>query len=192
MCRPTNRVPPTTRTRTSTSRRSTSSRHPMAPASLRPSSPERRAVRLGRPPIGTVGSRGIGGDTLRRPRPPLNPVPLLEEVHVARRRTRRVVLVVLVVFAVIAAAAIPIGLKIRADAATDAARAAAVGLAQGWRAGTLASVPFHGTTGADAAKRVAAATAGLTSAEADRPVSVDVVSVTKPAGVRASARLRVT
>jgi cell division protein FtsI/penicillin-binding protein 2 len=111
---------------------------------------------------------------------------------VARRRTRRVVLVVLVVFAVIAAAAIPIGLKIRADAATDAARAAAVGLAQGWRAGTLASVPFHGTTGADAAKRVAAASAGLTSAKADLPASVDVVSVTKPAGGRASARLRVT
>jgi cell division protein FtsI/penicillin-binding protein 2 len=111
---------------------------------------------------------------------------------VARRRTRRVVLVVLVVFAVIAAVAIPIGIKIRTDAATAAARAAAQLLAQGWRTGALASVPFQGTTGADAANRVAAATAGLTAAKADRPASVDVVSVTEPAGGRASTRLRVT
>jgi cell division protein FtsI/penicillin-binding protein 2 len=110
---------------------------------------------------------------------------------VARRRTRRVVLAVLVVFVVLAAVAIPVGLKIRADAATDAARAAAEGLARGWRAGTLASVPFRGTTGPDAAERVAAATAGLTAADADRPSSVDVVSVTRPADGKATARLRV-
>ena len=110
----------------------------------------------------------------------------------ARRRTRRVVLVVLIAFAVLAAVAIPVGLKLSADAATASARAAAEDLAHGWRSGTLASVPFRGTTGADAAKRVAAATAGLTAADADRPASVDVVSVTKPADGASTARLRVT
>ena len=108
----------------------------------------------------------------------------------ARRRTRRVVLAVLLAFAVVAAVAIPIGLKIRADAATQAARSAAEGFARAWSTGSLASVRFSGAGGADAAKRVATATAGLTSAAKDRPSAVEVLSVTQPdqgASTRATA-----
>jgi cell division protein FtsI/penicillin-binding protein 2 len=111
---------------------------------------------------------------------------------VARRRTRRVVLSVLVVFAVLAAVAIPLGLKFRADAATRAARDAVTGFASAWRSGTFASVRWQGATGSDAAKRIATATAGLTTAKDDRPTGVDVLSVTKPAQAAATARLRVT
>jgi cell division protein FtsI/penicillin-binding protein 2 len=111
---------------------------------------------------------------------------------VARRRTRRVVLAVLLVFAVVAAVAIPIGLKIRADAATQAARSAAEGFARAWSTGSLASVRFSGAGGADAAKRVATATAGLTSAAKDRPSAVEVLSVTQPDQGASRARLRVT
>jgi hypothetical protein len=111
---------------------------------------------------------------------------------VARRRTRRVVLAVLLVFAVVAAVAIPIGLKIRADAATQAARSAAEGFARAWSTGSLASVRFSGAGGGDAAKRVATATAGLTSAAKDRPSAVEVLSVTRPDQGASRARLRVT
>ena len=97
----------------------------------------------------------------------------VEEVRVARRKTRRVVVVVLAVFAVLAAVAIPVGLKVRADAATTGARVAAEGFARAWRTGTITSVHFQGATSADAAKRIAAATAGLTPGKADRPAAVE-------------------
>jgi cell division protein FtsI/penicillin-binding protein 2 len=115
----------------------------------------------------------------------------VEEFLVARRRARRVVLVVLLVFVVVAAVAVPVGLRLRADAAARGARDAAQGFAAAWRAGNLASVRYQGATGADAAGSIATATAGLTPARADKPAAVEVLSVTPPSNSTSSARLRV-
>ena len=113
----------------------------------------------------------------------------------ARRRARVLVLAVLAVFAVIAGVTVPIGVRMRADADRDAARAAAEGFARAWRSGDLASARFTGSSGADVAKAVAAATAGLTPAAKDLPAAVDVlglgeIGAAAPDTVR--ARLRVT
>ena len=112
-----------------------------------------------------------------------------------RRRARMVVLVVLAVFAVAAGVAIPVALRLRSDADSDAARAAVQSFAQAWRAGDLASVRYSGASGADAAKAVATATAGLTPAAKDLPAAVDVLDVgdvgaTAPDTARARLRVR--
>src|SRR3954464_11453276 len=56
MCRPTNRVPPTTRTRTAHLLTTDLLAAPYGPGSRPPVEPRTGAVRLRTPPIGTVGS----------------------------------------------------------------------------------------------------------------------------------------
>jgi len=105
-----------------------------------------------------------------------------------------VVLAVLAVFAVVAGIAIPVALRLRSDADRDAASAAVQSFARAWRAGDLASIRYSGGSGADVAKAVATATAGLTPAAKDVPAAVDVVDVGDvgaPAPDTARARLRV-
>lgn len=54
---------------------------------------------------------------------------------------------------------------------------AAQGFAEAWRGGTLGSVAFDPSSGADPAGQVAKETAGLTPGSTDRPTSVTVVGV---------------
>src|SRR5919202_3793851 len=88
-----------------------------------------------------------------------------------------VVLAVLAVFAVAAGIAIPVALRLRSDADRDAARAAVQAFARAWRAGDLASARYSGASGADVAKAVAAATAGLTAAPKAVLAADDVLDV---------------
>ena len=94
-----------------------------------------------------------------------------------RRRARMVVLVVLAVFAVAAGVAIPVALRLRPDADSDAARAAVQSFAQAWRAGDLASVRYSGASGADVAKAWRRRPPALTPAAKDVPAAVDVLDV---------------
>jgi cell division protein FtsI/penicillin-binding protein 2 len=110
---------------------------------------------------------------------------------VAPRRARAVVLSVVLVVAVAAAVAIPVALRLRSSADRDAVRSEAEAFAVAWRTATLASVRYEGASGTDAARRIAAATAGLPPGTPDRPAAVDVLDVTDPDKGAARARLRV-
>jgi cell division protein FtsI/penicillin-binding protein 2 len=108
----------------------------------------------------------------------------------AGRRTRTLVVAGVAIMLVVGAA-IPAGRYLRDRADRQHLRTAAAAFATAWRTGRLETISYEGTTGPDVAHRVAAATAGLTAAEQDRPAAVNVLDVDGPHGSRATERLHI-
>jgi len=109
---------------------------------------------------------------------------------VRKPRTRTVVVIGTAV-ALLVGAAVPITGLIRNRQAADRLHRAAASFANAWSSGHLETVPYRGSTGAEAARQAAAVTAGLTPAAEDRPAAVELLGVDGPRDGAGTGRFRV-